>query len=191
MNHTNILETIKAELDHVEPAALQSIWEIIGQAKRKPFAKPETSAGSAPTRADTVTAPSQPLKFVGENLTLEEYERLSPEERGSLQWRLKEQNHQWLQEKFAALNAAWLVVVDGKVTASGTSLEDKPRQPQILEICQRAGKFPFVFVNDKFIVIEESASAWHTTTRVGDYYPTLPVKLGAVSGVAGDFDTGF
>ena len=75
-----------------------------------------------------------------------------------------------LQEKFATLNAAWLVVVDGKVIASGKSLKDEPMPPQILEICHRTGKFPFVFINDTFLAIEESASSWHATNDPDDFY---------------------
>ncbi|MGH7456811.1 MAG: hypothetical protein ACRENG_36010, partial [bacterium] len=100
-----------------------------------------------------------------------EYERLSLDERGALQWRLKQRNRDWLQKQFAKLGAAWVVVVDGKVIASGKTLENKPMSPQILKICRRTGKFPFIFVNDKFITIEESISAWQTTIRAGDYYP--------------------
>jgi hypothetical protein len=193
MSHATMLEHVKAELDNVEAEALQSIQEIIDKAKRKSAAMPEPAVGSSPSRAKKTTAASQPLKFIGENLTLEEFERLSLEERAMVKWRLKEQNHAWLQEKFSVLDAAWVVVVDGQVIASGRSLDDKPRQPQNLEICKRTGKFPLVFVNDKFITIEEGISLWHETKQAGDYYPTLPVTLRSAFGVvevAGDFDTG-
>jgi hypothetical protein len=76
MNHEATIENIKAELNHVDAAALQSIWEIIARAKRKPAAAPEPAVGSTPSHADKTTATSEPLQFVGENLTLEEYERL-------------------------------------------------------------------------------------------------------------------
>jgi hypothetical protein len=133
------------------------------------------------------------LQFVGENLTLEEYEHLSLKERGLLNLRLKEKNHQWLQEKFSALKAAWLVVIDGGVIASGKSLKDEPMPPQILEICRSTGKFPFVFINDAFLTIEEGASTWHETNAPDDFYPTLPITLTAPQNdvaIVGDFDTG-
>jgi hypothetical protein len=66
-------------------------------------------------------------------------------------------------------------------------------QPQIAELCRRTGKFPFVFINDAFMTIEESASAWHETNTPEDMYPTLPITLGSTSGavnIIGDFDTG-
>jgi hypothetical protein len=118
------------------------------------------------------------LQFVGENLTPEEYEKLTLQERGMLQWRLQMQNHFWLEKTFLKLNAAWLVVVNGQVIASGKSLKNLPMQPQVRRICRRTGKFPFIFVNDKFITIEEIISSWSKTKQAGDYYPTLQVRHG-------------
>jgi hypothetical protein len=193
MSPATMRENIKAEVDHLDPAALQSIWEIIDRAKRQPAAVPQPAVGSVPNRAGKAAASSPPLKFVGENLTLEEYEKLSVNERRILARRLKEQNHLWLQTTFSALGAAWLVVVDGQVIASGKSLKDQPMQPQIRELCQHTGKFPFVFINDNFITIEESTSVWQETNDPGDFYPSLPVSMGSSFGAAkiiGDFDTG-
>ncbi|MGH7451114.1 MAG: hypothetical protein ACRENG_07210 [bacterium] len=177
MNHEVMLEDIKAELDHLDAAALQSIREIINQAKRPLSDRSKARQSSDMPLIDI----EEPLSFVGENLTPEKHEQLSLKERAMLKRRLKERNYQWLQAKFSALDAAWLVVVDGQVIASGKSLKDKPRQRQILEIGRRTGKFPFVFVNDEFITIEESTSSWHATKQAGDYYPTLPVTLRSAS----------
>lgn len=193
MSHATMREHIKAEVDHLDPAVLQSIWEIIDRAKRQPAAVPKPAMGFTPSRADEAAGSSRPLQFVGENWTLEEFKRLSPEERAARKCQLKEKNHAWLQEKFSTLNAAWVVVVNSEVIAFGESLKNKPMPPQLLEICQRTEKFPFVFVNDKLIAIEESVSAWHNTIQPGDYYPTLPITLNSASGtieVIGDFDTG-
>jgi hypothetical protein len=192
MNHEAI-ENIKAELDHLDPAALQSIREIINQSKRNLAPSLKNAVDQAWNSAEPETANSKSLQFVDENLTLEEYERLSITERRALKRRLKEQNYNWLQKKFSELNAAWLIVVDGEVIAFGKSLKDQPMQPQIREICQRTGKFPFVFINDAFMIIEESATAWHETNKLADSYPTLPVTLSSASGnidIIGDFDTG-
>ena len=193
MNHEAILEDIKAELDHLDPAALQSIREIIAQSKRNAAAPSPKNGGAASPLASEVMARPQGLAFAGENLALEEFERLSLKERAMLKRRLKDRNQHWLQEKFSALEAAWVMVLDGKVIASGKSLKDKPRPPQTVKISQRTGKFPFVFVNDKFITIEESASSWHKTAQAGDYYPTLPITFCSASNsveMIGDFDTG-
>jgi hypothetical protein len=155
MSHEAMLEDIKAELDQLDPAALQSIREIIQQTKRPLSDKSKTRQSSDIPLIDIEGS----LPFVGENVTLEKHEQLSLKERAILKRRLKAQNQRWLQAKFSALDAAWVVVVDGQVIASGKSLKDKPRQLQILEICRRTGKFPFVFVNDEFITIEESTSS--------------------------------
>ena len=192
MSHATMREHIKAEVDHLDPAALQSIWEIIDRAKRQVAAVPEPAVG-APSRAGKATVSSAPLQFVGENLTLEEYERLSLKERAMLQRRLKKQNHDWLQKKFAELDAAWLVVIGGQVIASGKTLKTEPMPPELLKINRQTGKFPFVFINDDFLTIEEGGSTWHSTGDPGDYYPTLPVTLSSTSKVVevvGDFDTG-
>jgi hypothetical protein len=189
MTHEIMLEDLKAELDHLDPAVLRSIREIINQAKRPLPDRLKARQSSDMPLIDI----EEPLPFAGENLTLEEHEQLSLEERAKLKRRLKEQNYPWLHEKFSELDAAWLVVVDGQVIASGKSLKDKPRQPQVLEICRRIGKFPFVFVNDDYITIEENTSSWHATRQPGDFYPNLPVTFRSASDVAeiiGDFDTG-
>lgn len=189
MSHEVMLEDIKAELDHLDPAALQSIREIINQAKSPLSARSKAKQSAGMPLIDI----EEPLPFAGENLTPEKHEQLSLKERAVFKRRLKGRNYQWLQAKFSALDAAWLVVVDGQAIASGKSLKDKPRQSQILEICRRTGKFPFVFVNDEFITIEESTSPWHATKQPGDYYPTLPVTLRSASSVVeivADLDTG-
>jgi len=184
-----VIEDIKADLNHLDETTLQSIREIIDRAKRPRFLAPEAERRSTVPLIDI----EEPLPFVGENWTLEEFERLSPEERAMRKWRLKEKNQDWLQEQFSTLSAAWVVVVGGKVVASGRNLKKKPLPPQLLKICRRTGKFPFVFVNDRFIAIEESASTWQKTILTDDYYPTLSIIFNSASGiveVVGDFDTG-
>jgi len=191
MSHVTTLEHVKAELDDVDAEALQSIQEIIDRSKRKSVTAPKPVIGTP--RPHTATVTSEPLKFIGENMRLEEHKKLSIKERALRKQRLKEQNHRWLRKQFSMLGAAWLVVVDGQIIASGKSLKNRPMQPQILEICRRTGKFPLVFINDDFMLIEESASVWRATKDPGDFYPTIPVTLSSNSGVVelvGDFDTG-
>jgi hypothetical protein len=193
MSHETMIENIKAELEHVDASALESIWEIIDKSKRKPVPSLDFTGSSITRRADKMASKIKPWKFVGENLTLEEYERLSVEERCKLKQRLKEQNHHWLQEKFSAPRTAWLAVIDGEVIASGKTLKDLPLAKQNVEISRRTGKFPFIFINDDFMLIEESGSTWHETNDPGDFYPTLPVTLISASTaieIIGDFDTG-
>jgi len=172
MSHAAMREHIKAKIEHADPATLQSIWEIFAQSERRSNAALEPVVGSAPSR-DNAAPLNQPLSFVGENWTLEEFERLSPEARATRKWELKKKNHLWLQEKFLTLDAAWVAVVDGKIIAYDQHWDTKPASPQLLQMYQRTGKFPFVFVNDKLITIEES-TAWHETIKTGDFYPSLP-----------------
>ena len=103
------------------------------------------------------------LKFAGENPSPEAYRKLSFDERGELSEQLKEKNHQWLAEKFDALKAAWLMVVNGEIIASGDTLKTYPQREQISEILSHYGKQPFVFINDLLLAIEES---WHSEVFV-------------------------
>jgi len=184
-----VIEDIKADLNHLDETTLQSIRKIIDRAKRPHFRAPEAERRSTVPLIDI----EEPLPFVGENLTPEEYEKLTLQERSLLQWRLQQQNRFWLKETFAKLKAAWIVVVDRQVIASGKSLKNLPMQTQVRRICRRTGKFPFIFVNDKFITIEEITAAWSTTNQARDYYPTFPLTLRSaakVVDIVGDFDTG-
>ncbi|NUO79187.1 hypothetical protein HUU05_03850 [candidate division KSB1 bacterium] len=152
-----MLAAINAELKNADTATMGLILETLRHAKQpRPAAMFEVRDGREALEAQTTSA----LHFIGDNLTLEEYERLSLKERAQLQLRLKDQNQTWLREQFAKRKAAWLVVVNGKVESWGKSLKDRPIARQNLEIAQRTGRFPFVFINDDYITIEESASAW-------------------------------
>ena len=194
MNHKEtVIEDIKAELNHLDYASLQSLREIIDEAKRLLSKSPKARRRTAWPLIDIETIKAGSLQFVGENLTPEAYGRLALPERSRLQQRLQAQNHFWLKETFSKRNAAWLVVVDGQVIASGKNLKNLPMQTQVRRICRRTGKFPFIFVNDKFITIEETMTAWSATNQARDYYPTFPLTLRSATNVvdfAGDFDTG-
>ncbi len=175
-----ILETIKAELEAADAATLKSIWQNLREAKQK-------------TRISPDAAHKKTLQFIGENDSFDPNRQLSIKERAANKLRLKNQNREWLLEKFKTLCAAWLMVIDGKITASGKTLSDYPTPEQLLEVCHRTGKFPLLFINERVTAIEESASTWQTTLELEDYYPTVPVKLRAnevETKVIGDLDTG-
>ncbi len=101
------------------------------------------------------------MKFVGENLLPEEYQSLSLDDRAALQWRLKKRSREWLKEQFAKRKSAWIVVVDGQVIAFGKTLSNRSVAPQVRKFCKTTGKFPFIFVNNEFIVIEENPVPGH------------------------------
>jgi hypothetical protein len=69
----------------------------------------------------------------------------------------KEQNNEWLREKFANLKALWIMVVDGQIKAWEKIMKDYPQPEQIMEICRNTGKYPFIFIDDDRMAIEESA----------------------------------
>lgn len=190
MSQETMLAAINAELNHADAATMNLVLETLRNAKQT---KPITRFQAGDHHYASKSQPTPALQFVGENLTLEEYRSLEPKEKGVLQMRLKEQNHLWLREQFKRRKAAWLVVVNGSIEAWGESLKDRPLAPQNVEVSQRTGKFPFVFVNDDYMAIEESGSAWSETIDPQDSYPTLPLTLGSSSQVVkiiGDLDTG-
>lgn len=193
MIQENVMENIKAGLDDADPATLESIWAMLNLAQNKPATFSKNSRGINLRSAIKPQSANGSLLFVGKNLSLEDYEKLSIPQRCEQKKRLKEHNQRWLRETFSKLEAAWLVVVNGEVIAWGKSLKDLPLARQNVEVAKRTGKFPFVFVNDDFMTIEESYSAWALTNEAGDYYPSIPIvlatDLGRLDGV-GDFDTG-
>jgi hypothetical protein len=83
-----VIEDIKADLNHLDETTLQSIRKIIDRAKRPRSPAPEAERRSTMPLIDI----EEPLPFVGENLTPEEYEKLTLQERSLLQWRLQQQN---------------------------------------------------------------------------------------------------
>lgn len=195
MSHKAILETIKAELENADAATIQSIWETLRQTKQSSAELPVAVGGQVARRSSTTTAlaSKKSLKFVGENAPFDPNRNLSLEERIAVKRLLKADNREWLLQKFRDLKAAWLMVVDGKVIASGKKFSDYPEPEQILEVCHRTGKFPFLFINEDVLAIEESSSAWHSTVDPDDFYPTIKVKFRTHTGAAtvvADFDTG-
>jgi len=193
MTQENVMENIKAGLDEADPATLQSIWAMLNRAPNEPAAFSENLRSANLRSAIKRQSANKPVTFVGENLSLEDYEKLSIAERCEQKKRLKEQNQRWLQGTFSKLGAAWLVVVSGEIIAWGNNLNNLPLARQNVEVAKRTGKFPFVFVNDDFMAIEESHSAWNLTNEAGDYYPSIPIVLATDLGrldCVGDFDTG-
>lgn len=110
--------------------------------------------------------------FVGENVSVSQYEAWSRDERLRYQTEPEKANARWIGEKLRELRASWIIVSDGKVVASG-SLTEYPTDDDFDALCEKFGKFPFVFLSPSVLVIEEVTS-WHETTEMGDAYPTVP-----------------
>lgn len=153
MSHEAMLETIKAELENADAATIQSIWETLRQAKQSPAELPVAVGGQLSRRSSTTTASEKPLEFVGENPPFDPNRNHPFEERAAAKRRLKAQNREWLLQKFKELRAAWLMVMDGQVIASGTKLSQYPKKKQILAVCHQTGKFPFLFINEMVLAI--------------------------------------
>ncbi len=166
MTHEAIIEKVKKKYAGADEATIHAVLQTLQEAKV------DLRWSDLPSVTDVAKEPviisKPPLQFVGENLSPEEYRKLSLDERGDLKQRLKEQNREWLEEKFSTLNVAWIMVLDGKIIASGDSLQTYPRVEQIREMSSRYGKRPFIFVNDLFLAIEESGMTWHQTVYRND-----------------------
>jgi hypothetical protein len=191
MTHETLIENVKQRYANAGPATLAALLHTLQEANVD-LHLPETSS----ERTTNNVAPRENLKpraFVGEHLTLEEYRRLSLNERFEHKRRLKEQNQRWLEEKFASLHAAWLMVLEGEVIGYGETMRDYPRVEQIREVGSRYGKRPFLFINDLVVAVEESFSKWRATVYRDDFYPTVPITLHTDAGslsLTADFDTG-
>lgn len=135
------------------------------------------------------------IGFRTRNLSLEEYKGLSESERNYFHALAREENENWIENQLQVRDAAWLMVVDGQVIDHGESLEDYPEEAEIRKVCEETGKFPFVFVSDLMLAVEESTTTWHRTAYSNDYYPTLGLQLLNLDRtndieLIADFDTG-
>lgn len=139
-------------------------------------------------------AAAQPAdeKFVSANVSLAQYDAWSPEERFQYLNNAKKVNANWIRKHLQDLNAAWLMVIDGQVIAHGSSIQHLLQDQEFDALCEKYGKYPFVFFNPRLFMIEEAA-AWHRTVEPDDAYPTVAVKLQSAQrslDLVADFDTG-
>ena len=105
------------------------------------------------------------IGFRTRNLSMEEYKRLSDGERSYFHALAREENSSWIKSQLREHEAGWLVVVDGRVIAHGRSLDDYPDEAEIRRICKKTGQFPFVFVSDLLLSIEEDTATWHQMSK--------------------------
>lgn len=191
MTREALIKSVKKKYAGADVATIDAVLKTLAENDTDLAVPRQKAPGSNDKTARPVKKRKQ--QFIGKHLTLEEYRKLSLDERGDFKQRLKEQNHKWLEEKFAKLRAIWLMVMDSEIIAFGNSMRDYPSVEKICEIGKRYGKRPFIFINDLFVAIEESTLAWHPTIYDDDFYPTVPITLSTDSdsiNVAADFDTG-
>jgi hypothetical protein len=192
MTREALIRKVKRNYAKADEATIEAVLNTLQEAE------PDERLTKQPlpprTPAQQAIATSTPTdKFVGLNPTLEQYRKLSFKERAALKRQLQAQNRKWLDEKLSSLKAAWLMVVDGEVIGSGTTLNDYPRTEQIRKLGLQYGKRPFIFINKLFVAIEETGGTWHSTVYANDFYPTVPVAFrndSSVLEVTADFDTG-
>lgn len=174
---------------------------IDSEKSEPPFEKEKTDTIRGITKVSPSTISSHTIfkptrfksEFVGENLTLEEYSSLAIDEKMYLKSTLLENNMAWLNQKFQELNAAWITVVNGELITYSSALAEYPQESDVLKICKDKGRFPFVFVNNRFLAIEETSFQWSKTVHPNDYYPTVPIQINSLNlslRFIADFDTG-
>lgn len=116
------------------------------------------------------------IGFRTRNLSLAEYQSLTEQERETFHELAWEENHAWLTAQLQEHGAAWLIVVDGQIIASSSDLDEYPTESEIMDIIEETGKFPFIFIDNAILSIEEGANDWHRTVYTDDFY--IPRKVG-------------
>ncbi|MGH7601155.1 MAG: hypothetical protein ACREOI_32765 [bacterium] len=173
-----VLEKVRARVGTLDAKAEQAVAQAIAVLNESRQSEP----------------PARPVeeKFVSANVSLAQYDAWSPEERFQYLNNAKKINAHWIKKYFQDLSAAWLMVIDGEVIAHGASIQHLPQEQEFEALCEKHGKYPFVFFNPRLFMIEE-ALAWHHTVEPDDAYPTVAVKLRGGRGVldlVADLDTG-
>jgi len=128
---------------------------------------------------DTATGMAQPSGqiFIGRNITPEEYEALSREEKRRYIADAEKLNKRWVENQFNRLQAKWFMVIDGRVIMHGATLNTYPEDEEFLALCEKTGKFPFAFISPRVFDIEERPTIWHKTNEAYDAYPALPITI--------------
>jgi hypothetical protein len=126
---------------------------------------------------DTIKPQPAEEHFVSQNITPEEYEALPRAERRHYQDEAEELNQRWVENQLKRYNAKWIMVIDGQVVMHGATLDDYPEEEDFLALCEKTGKYPFVFLSPSVFAIEESSTSWHLTKDAGDAYPALAMTI--------------
>jgi hypothetical protein len=131
MTQEIILEKLRQNLGPLNSQAVSAVKEVLKMLQRSEVIE-ATSA--------------QDEKFFGANVSVEQYEAWSDDDRLRYQTESEQVNATWIQNKLRELQAAWLMVTDGKVVAHG-ALTEYPFENEFDALCKKFGKFPFVFLN--------------------------------------------
>jgi hypothetical protein len=143
-----VLEKVRTRIGTLDAKAEQAVAQAIAVLNES-------------RQRDAAAQPAEE-KFVSANVSLAQYDAWSPEERFQYLNNAKKINANWIRKHLQDLNAAWLMVIDGQVIAHGSSIQYLPQEQEFDRLCEKYGKYPFVFFNPRLFMIEE-ASAWHRT----------------------------
>jgi len=171
-----IFEEVRQRLGPLNNQAQQAITEVLEMLK-------------LPEKRQNAKAKKE--TFVGENVSVAQYEAWSRDERLEYQTRPEKMNVRWIKKKLKDLRAMWIMVVDGRVVKYG-SLTNYPTDEVFDALCEKYDKFPFVFLNPQVLNIEETGN-WHDTIVEDDAFPTVSVVVQSATGrveLDADFDTG-
>jgi hypothetical protein len=170
---------VKFMTTHIEQLAAQ-IRQLSSQERQHLLTLiPDFGRIDAP-RSNTATR-----QFKSQNISVADYESLPDDEKLKFLDGAEHENVEWLREKFEMLHAAWMMVVDGNVAASGESMDSYPNDEEFLQLCQKFGKYPFVFFNPLILAIEEPGGAWHPTVlATADFYPAISIAIAGNTGAS-------
>ncbi|MCI0692729.1 hypothetical protein L0337_12095 [candidate division KSB1 bacterium] len=142
MIQETIINEVRQRLGPLNSQAEQAVKEVLEILK-------------LPREATSPETQEEP--FIGTNVSVAQYEAWSRDERLKYQTDPEKINARWIEKKMQELNVAWIMVIDGLVVASG-SLTDYPSDEEFDALCEKFGKFPFVFLSPRVLMIEENVS---------------------------------
>jgi len=83
-----------------------------------------------------------------------DYTRLSGDEERELQEKIYMENYAWIESELDRRKAEWMIVINGRVVKSSSTLDKIPSKPQLDRLGKKRGFVPFLFVRN--IPIEET-----------------------------------
>jgi len=137
-----ILEKVRQRLGALEGNAEQAVAEAL-----------------AILNESRQTLPQQTeAQFVSANVSFSQYKVWSPEERFQYLNDAQKNNTAWIERQFEELSAVWLMVIDGQVVAHDADFQNLLKPQEFKALCQKYGKYPFVFFHSRLFMIEETTA---------------------------------
>lgn len=91
-----------------------------------------------------------------------DYTEFSENEERELRDKIYMENYEWIESELARRKAEWMIVVNGQILKSSSTLDNIPTQPQLDRLGKKRGFMPFLFVRN--VLIEESMITNHNAT---------------------------